>query len=339
MRSGGVTVASPAAETGPSTGLSARLAHFPVMWFAVVMGLAGGSAAGSRAEAVLGLGHTGSAALGWLAMVVFTASSSGFALKALKYPAAVRQELGHPARLPFAATGSVAAVMLALVLLDAAPALSAALWWAGAVVQAGLTVVVLNTLISRADVSVQHVHPGWFIPVVGNLVVPLAGVAHASVHLNWMFFGVGLVYWLALLPIVLGRLLLAGPLPGPLAASVGVMLAPPAVAALAWVRLGGHWTDPAAQILLGVVLVQSALLAVQAPVLARLRFSLGHWAFAFPLAAATSALLAAGQAEAGDAYSLLGFMSFAVLTVLVSGLAARTMLAVWRGEICRAQPS
>ncbi len=55
--------------------------------------------------------------------------------------------------------------------------------------------------------------PAWFIPVIGNLVVPLAGTAHAPVDISWFFFGGGLLYWLALTPADPCRVILAGDFP------------------------------------------------------------------------------------------------------------------------------
>jgi tellurite resistance protein len=171
--------------------------------------------------------------------------------------------------------------------------------------------------------------------VVGNLVVPLAGIAHAPAGVNWYFFSLGLVWWLTLLPLVVARLVVGGALPAKLAPTLAVFVAPPAVAGLAWVRLGGHWSDPAAQILLNVTIFQVLLLAVQARALLRVPFAISAWAYTFPLAAAASALMAAGHAGLGDAYLWLGALILATLTILVAVLATRTSLAVARGEICR----
>jgi tellurite resistance protein len=209
------------------------------------------------------------------------------------------------------------------------------LWWIGATVQLALTLDIVRTWIADPQVALGHVHPAWFIPVVGNLVVPLAGVAHAPAQYGWFFFSLGLVYWLALLPLVLGRLVLGGSLPDRLVPTLAVLIAPPAVAALAWVRLGGHWADPIAQILLNVTIFQLLLLSAQASALRKVPFALSAWAYTFPLAAAASALLAAGHSGIGDAYRWLGAAVLAVVTVLVTGLGARTILAVRRREICR----
>lgn len=132
-----------------------------------------------------------------------------------------------------------------------------------------------------------------------------------------------------------GRLVLGGALPDRLAPTVAILVAPPAVAALAWIRLGGSWDDPTAKILLGVTLFQLLLLATQADRLRRLPFALSVWAYSFPLAAAATAALGAYGAGRGEAYAWIGGAVLAVATLVIGVIAVRTVLAVSRREICR----
>jgi tellurite resistance protein len=218
--------------------------------------------------------------------------------------------------------------------------LSAGLWWVGAVSQLALALSVLQRWMGEAPFTIAQVHPAWFIPVVGNLVVPLAGTTHAPADISWFFFGVGLLYWLVLTPLILFRVILADALPDRLRPTLAILIAPPAVAALAWDRLGGSPLDPFGRILLSAALFQALLLATQALRLIRVPFAIPTWAYTFPLAALTSALLTAArtegaQTDAGQLYQGLGGTSLGLLSVLVVVLSARTVVAVRRLEICR----
>jgi tellurite resistance protein len=69
------------------------------------------------------------------------------------------------------------------------------------------------------------------------------------------------------------------------------------------------------------------------PLYARLRFSLGLWAFTFSYATvATDALLwiAVSRVRAGATYAILILV---LITGLVAAIAARTVIAVWRGQL------
>lgn len=311
-----------------------RLQHLPVTVFATVMGLAGTAAAWQRAARTVGAPPAIGDAVAWVAVAVLGVVSVAYLTKVVRHLPAVRAEWRHPVKLAFVPTATIALVITAVALLEVAPGASRVLWWVGAPAQLLLTLDVLRTWISDPRFTLEHVHPAWFIPVVGNLVVPLAGVAHGPAQLSWFFFSVGLVYWFALLPLVLHRLVVGGALPGRLAPTLAVLVAPPAVATLAWTRLGGTFQDPAAQVLVDLTVFQLLLLATQAPALVRLPFAISAWAYTFPLAAAASALLAAGAGGLGQGFSWLGEGVLAVLTVVVAGLAARTLLAVRRGQIC-----
>ncbi|WP_088287885.1 SLAC1 anion channel family protein [Kineosporia sp. A_224] len=327
------------APAAPAAGAAARLEHLPVTVFAIVMGLAGTSLAWQRATRT---GHVTPAVgtgLAWLAAGVLAVVASAYLTKVVRHLPAVRAEWRHPVKLAFVPTATISLVILAAAFLDTAPTFSAVLWWVGAPAQLVLTLDVLRTWIGDPRFTLDHVHPAWFIPVVGNLVVPLAGVAHGPRQMSWFFFSVGLVYWLALLPIVLGRLVLGGALPGRLSPTLAVLVAPPALAALAWVRLGGTFGDAPSQILLDVTLFQLLLLATQAPALVRLPFAISGWAYTFPLAAAASAFFGAGAAGLGAGFTWLGATVLAVLSLVVAGLGARTLLAVRRGELCLPDPA
>lgn len=324
-----------AAKTAPPTAPTTSLAHLPVTVFATVMGLAGASLAWHRASDAFGVPVTISHLLGWLAVAAFLLALVGYAAKASRFPGASRTEWRHPVRIAFVPTTSIALLLLATVFATDRPTMSAVLWWSGAVAQLVLTVDVIRVWMDDPRFALAHVHPGWFIPVVGNLVVPLAGVRHAPADVSWFFFGIGLAYWLPMQALVLSRLMVGEPLPDRLKPTVAILISPPAVAALAWVRLGGEWTDPVARVLLGVTLFQVLILAVQSPRLLRLPFALSAWATGFPLAAASTAILAAYAARGVVGYAWLGAATLAVTSVVVAALTVRTALALARGELVR----
>ncbi|MDY7089599.1 MAG: SLAC1 anion channel family protein [Actinomycetota bacterium] len=331
--------ATPAREAQPPIPASSRgLAYLPVSIFATVMGIGGTALAWQRTAAALDLPPLPGEVLAWTALTVFAVVGVAYGTKAIRYPVAVRQEWRHPVMLAFAATIPVSLLILAAALLSTSRSLSAVLWWAGAAVQLALTLDVLRVWIADSRFEPGHVHPAWFVPVVGNLVVPLAGTTHAPAEISWFFFAVGLGYWIALLPIVLNRLFVNGPLPPRLAPTLAILVAPPAVAQLAWLRLGGTVTDPAARILLHLATFQALLLLVQAGALRRLPFALSAWAYTFPLAALASAFAGASRPGAAG-YGTAAVLTLAVAGLLVAALSVRTVVAIHRGELCRREPS
>ncbi|MDN4478912.1 SLAC1 anion channel family protein [Demequina sp. SYSU T00039] len=314
---------------------ASSLAHLPVGVFAIAMGVGGTAVGWHRAVETFDLGVAVGQALAWAGLAVLAVALAAYGAKVIRHPRAALAEWTHPVKAAFVATIPISMMVLAIAFLPMSEPLSAGLWWTGAGLQAIATVLIMRTWIADARIETIHVHPAWFIPVVGNLVAPLAGVAHAPAEINWYFFGIGSVFWLGLLPIVLQRLFVAGVIPPRLAPTLAILVAPPAVAALSWVRLGGAWTDPLAMMLLGVVIFQLALLAAQANALRRVPFAVSAWAYTFPLAAAASALLAAYGAGATAFAAWVGALALTAATLLVLGLGWRTGVAVARGELVK----
>ena len=169
-----------------------------------------------------------------------------------RFPAAARAELRHPVRMAFAPTLTIAILVLATGLQDLTPGLAVALWWIGAIGHLAATLAVLTAWLSRPEIGLAQVTPAWFIPVVGNVVTPLAAPALGSTELAWFAFGVGLVAWLGLFPILLHRLLLLDtPLPARLRPTLMILVAPPAVMVLSLTSLLGGPLDPVRKILFG----------------------------------------------------------------------------------------
>jgi tellurite resistance protein len=316
------------------TGQSRSIAHLPVGSFSIVMGLGALATAFNRvAEVWTVVPAAIGAALAWLTAAVLVALLIAYGAKAVRHWSEVTAEWRHPVKAAFTATIPIAALVAAVALLPHAHRVSSALWWPGAVAMFAVTIWVVRTWSTDAQIQHVHVHPAWFIPVVGNMVVPLAGTSHASVEVSWYFYGIGIVYWLGLMPIVLTRLFVLGTMPQRLAPTLAIMAAPPAVASLSWVRLGGEWSDPLARILLAVTLFNLLVLASHATALRKVPFAVPAWAYTFPLGAAAVAFIAAYESGAGSFYAWAGGAVLAVTTAIVAALSVRTVRGFVTGEL------
>lgn len=313
--------------------INSRLQHFPVALFSSVMGLCGLAMALRQAEAVLGLPVPAGDLVAVLAGVVFAILAALYLAKLLSFRAAVMADLNHPQRMSFVATISVSLILLAILALPAWPTLSAGLWAAGSLLHLGMTLYVLSAWVYQPRFEIHHISPAWFIPVVGNILVPIAGVHHASPELNWFFFSVGLLFWLVLFTIIIYRMIFHNPLPERLLPTLFILIAPPAVGFVAYLKLTGG-VDAFARILFNAALFITLWLLLQAPRFLRLPFYLSWWAYSFPLAAMTIATLTLYGLSGGSWLRWVGQGLLFLLVVVVSWLALRTLLAIQRGQIC-----
>ncbi|MCR6630978.1 MAG: SLAC1 anion channel family protein [Magnetospirillum sp.] len=315
-----------------SPSASPRLIHFPVPFFATVMGLSGLAIATHKVETLWGL--SGAATILFaLALAVFCVVAATYAAKALRHPQAVAAEWNHPVRISFFPAASIGLILLGSAAVSVDTVLAQGLWSMGAALHLMLTLAVMRSWIEHSRYEVAHTNPAWFIPVVGNVLVPIAGVRFAPADVSWFFFSIGLVFWVVLLTIVVYRLIFHPPLPGKMVPTLFILLAPPSAAFIAWVALTGG-VDAFARILYFAAVFFFLLLLTQVPKFMQVGFALSWWAYSFPLAAFTIATLVMGERTASPAYVWAGQGLYALLAVVVGGLAARTLVAVARQEIC-----
>jgi tellurite resistance protein len=311
-----------------------RLEHLPVTFFAILMGLFGLALALHAAAGSYVVAELPARAVLWFGLACFVAITVVYLSKAIRYPRAVVAEWHHPVKLAFFPTITISLLLMATAIHGYRPDLAEPVWMLGMAGQGVLTIAVISGWISHRAFEVGHLTPAWFIPAVGNVIVPLAGAQMGWVETSWLFFSAGMIFWLILLVLVFNRLIFHAPIPARLFPTLVILIAPPAVAFVSYTRLTGG-IDPFAHILLNSAYVFTVLVLVQVPKLLRLPFALSWWALSFPLAALSVASFVYGRAVGNAVHLGVGLVVLAALIVVVAGLLFRTALAISRDEICR----
>jgi tellurite resistance protein len=207
------------------------------------------------------------------------------------------------------------------------------LWSIGVVLHLGFTLYVLSAWLHQTHFEVTHINPAWFIPIVGNILVPIAGVQHASLEISWFFFSIGLVFWGILLTIIFYRMFFHQPLPAKLLPTLFILVAPPAVGFISWFQLVGE-INAFGRVLYYVALFLTLMLLTQARRFIRLEFFLSWWAYSFPMAAMTIASFLMYEQLQLPFFKGLSVGLLGLLTVLISILIVKTIQAVRARAIC-----
>ncbi len=310
-----------------------RLRHFPVTFFAVVMGLSGLTLATQQLETTIGADHVASLVLMLVAAAVLVVLAGFYGAKAFRHWPHVVAEWHHPVRVAFFPAISISVILVGSCLYPFNTELSRALWALGSLLQFIATFAVISAWISQRAFETPHLNPAWFIPAVGNVLVPIAGAPHGFVEISWFFFSIGTVFWIVLLTLVFNRLIFHAPLPERLFPTLVILVAPPAVAFISYVGLEGA-LDPFARILYYSALVFLLIVALQLPKLVRLPFNLSWWAYSFPLAAATVATFMMAEMAGLPGLTALGFGLYGVLVIVLALLIWRTLNAIRKKQIC-----
>jgi len=319
---------SPAAPANTS-----RLNNMPIAFFAVVMGLVGLTLTWKQAEQAVIMPFKASPFLAAITATVFVLLLGFYAAKYVLHRKAVLTELHHPVLISYFPTISINILSLSVIAYEYNAVLSRGLWLGGAVLHLLLTFYVLSEWMNQSHFDIKHMNPAWFIPVVGNIVAPIGGMQHGYVDSSWFFFSVGLMFWLVLMVIVFYRIIFHNPMPDKLLPTLFILIAPPAVGFISYVKITGS-VDAFATILYHTALFVTLMLGSQFVKFARLKFFLSWWAYSFPLAAMTIATFVMADATGKHWFHVLALVLFVILNLLLVLLMVRTIESIRHGKIC-----
>jgi tellurite resistance protein len=276
-------------------------------------------------------------AASWLAVV---AAYLGHLTAVPSRWAAVRDDLLDPVAAPFAALALIVPVLLASeglfpraatpgrVLTDVFIALTVLLggWFTGQWI--------------LGPVDLDRFHPGYFLPTVAGGLIASGGAALVGQRrLAEVLLGFGVFSWIVLGSLILGRLLFRPLLPAPLQPTMAIEVAPAAVATLAWFAIHGDRVDAVTAVLAGygalMILAQLRLL----PLYLRLTFMPSFWAFTFSWAAVATAGIIWLQSTRPAGYRAWQYVVIAAVTILIGGIAGRTVIAIGRRQFLPRPPA
>jgi len=310
-----------------------RIRNFPISFFAVSMGLTGVVLMVEKMAHIFSLPAFLPNFLLFFSFSVFLLIGGMYLSKMISYPQVAARDLIHPVKMHFLPTFSVSLLLLSVAFLGGYPGISRVLWILGTAFHLVLTLYTLSSWVQHQHFEIHHANPSWFIPILGNLVVPVAGVVHAPFALNWFFFSVGLFFWILLFAVLLNRIIFHHPVTDKLIPTFFILMAPPAVAFISYVKLTGR-VDLFAQTLYSLAIFLFLMIISQWRLFSRIRFYLSWWAYSFPLAALGLASFLMYSKTGVDFYLYVwGF--FLVFLMAVAGvLLVLTARHIRAGEIC-----
>ncbi|MCX7891651.1 MAG: hypothetical protein N2544_04680 [Burkholderiales bacterium] len=317
--------------TGAAAARPGLAARAPAGLYSIVMGLAGLGGAWLQAARFFGWPAGTGLVLVALAALAWVVVSGLLVAKIVAAPERFAAELAHPSHgAPYAL--APATLCLLVPLLEAwAPALGRPVFFVGA-----FGAVAFGAwMVGRWIVAAREL--GGFTPtlhfplVAGGLLGALAAGLLGMQALGVILFGAGLFAWVVGSSLSLHRLVAGEALPPPMRPLVAVELAPPAIAAVAWIVLAGDAPDPLAAALFGYGLFLVLVLASLARWFAAAPFGPAWWAFTFPAAAIANAALRFAVAGPDAGFAVLAIVLFAAANLVVAYVAARTVAALARG--------
>ncbi|MBX3664404.1 MAG: SLAC1 anion channel family protein [Burkholderiales bacterium] len=308
-------------------------------WFTIVMGLSGLALAWTAAVPRMGAPAQYVAwSTGAVAALVFIALVVLFVQREQLHPEALSEDLRHPVRHVFVAALPVSLILLATLgaALSGAAVPWLVLWLLGCVLQLAVTLWVLSRWWRGGNAGGFQwpgITPVLIIPVVGNVLTPLAGIALGEPGWAAAQFGLGVFLWPVVIALLFVRIGVQGLWPERLLPTGFITVAPPAVIGLALLPLGAGpaWSQACWGIALFFLLWAAQVMRT---VLAQ-PFSMAWWALSFPLAA--FAALTLRLAPTGQPFAFLAVPLLALATLVIAWLCLQTLRGLRRGTLLVAE--
>ena len=307
------------------------LARLPAGLFAIPVGLFGLAGAWRRGQgfewSVAGPVATAVAAV---AAAVLGVLLLLYAAKLVRHRAAVVAEFRHPVAGAVMATIPLSLLLAAVYYAESGHAGWLTLTLAALALQGVIALRVVRQLATGALPGAMVTPALYLPPVAGGLVGAMALGTQGYPGWAALLFGMGLAGWALLEVRVLNRLF-EGAMPEALRPTIGVELAPPAVATLA---AGVVWPGlPGEVLIVGLGVAAGPVVAVAARYgwWGRVPFSLGFWSFSFPLAALAGATIEV--VRRGGWPPVYGGIALALATAAIAWLAVLTVRLAAQGRL------
>ena len=309
-----------------------RLQFFPVMMFAIIMGLSGLTLVFKKMSELFNSLHVLPLIFSYFTVFMFALVLITYTFKIVKYPQEVKKEWSHPIRINFFAAVSISLVLVSMITKDMNSSFSFVLFILGAVLHLFFTFNTLSFWINQT-LDIQHSNPAWFIPIVGNLIVPVGGVGLISNSILMFYFSIGIFFWVIMLSIILNRIIFHKQFAVKFMPTLFILIAPPSVGLLAYFKMF-HVLDTFALILYNLGLFFTLLVLFMYKKFLNIKFFISWWAFTFPLATIALATLLMYEQTQEMFYMYAANLLVLFLTVVVGVVALNTIKSMLNKEIC-----
>jgi tellurite resistance protein len=176
--------------------------------------------------------------------------------------------------------------------------------------------------------------PALYLPgVASNFVTAIVAGPLGYANAGALFFGVGVLYWIATESVMLYAIATEGPLAPARRPMLGIQLAPPAVGCVAYLSITSGPPELFAYMLYGYAAFYALVLARLLPWMYRpAGFSAGFWSFSFGGTAIATAGLRLVDRGTDGPVSWLVLPVFICSNVLIVGLCVGTIALLLRGR-------
>lgn len=320
-----------------------KLAFFPIMLFASVMGLGGLALAFKKASVAFllnshfqsaNIADISSLVFAILAIIIFTLLLGFYVAKIFFYFKEFKAELSHQVKINFFSAIPICALIIATFLgtLKIDEFYLKILFYPASFLQVILSLYVIAFWFNNA-MKKEILSPAWFIPIVGNLIVPLAAhYAKIPFEISLFFFAVGCFFWLILTALITSRLIFEKSLEAKFLPTLFIFIAPPSIFVVDFSALF-EMQNVLSLMIYFIALFFMLLMLSLAKNFKNLPFALSWWAFTFPLCAFSIASFEIFIFFGRNFYLFFGIFGLILAFCAVFFIFYKTIIAIKKGKI------
>lgn len=306
----------------------------PVSLFGGVMGLCGLCFSWRLASELWNFSNWIGETIGIAAIIAFILLTVVYLIKLKRYPALVKQEYGHPVTVSLFATFIICLLLLPGIIQPYNIIAAITIWCIGAVLMFLFALIVIRRLIDQQQ-EFSNALPVWILPVVGTLDAPIVGLKFpfpALHEISNFFFGVGILFSIILITIILSRLIFNPQLSKEAQPTLLILAGPFALAFSGYLSISGT-LDLMAKVffyfdlfILILLFSKLFLLPYCCP------FKVSWWSVSFPLAAITIASLNFAKLIEQITFEIIALTLLLVTTCIISYLLTQTLTRIIKGQ-------
>ncbi len=311
-----------------------RLKNFPISFYSVILGLVGFTINLQKAKEIFKFPIEVSSFFLFSSLFIFLIITLFYFLKAIKFPEEIKKEINHPIKINFFPTFSISLLLFSIAFLPLNSIVSYWFWLSGTILHLFFTLTIVSIWIRHEKFKIKNMNPAWFIPAMGNILIPISGTSYFSVDVSWFFFSIGLFFGTILLVIFFYRVFFYEPLPEKLLPTLFILIAVPAVSFISYFKLNGSSLDNFSKILYYFSFFLTLLIFFNFKMFSQLKYYLSSWAYSFPLAALNIANALFYHVSQASFFKYLFLILTLFLTFLILFLSYKTLDAITKKIIC-----
>jgi tellurite resistance protein len=305
----------------------------PASSFVIVLGMAGLSNCWRFAHVVWGVDARIGEALSALTAMLWLALLAGYAMKWLRDRDEAVSEFEHPVQCCFIGVVPASTSLVGMWVVTWSETVGTALVILGAVGQLAFSTHRSGTLMRGGRSQIDTTAVMYLPTVAGNFVSAIALSTLGYMDAAKLFFGAGLFSWLALESVITHRQYTSAPLAHGVRPTLGIQLAPPAVASVAYLSITHNSVDMIFLALFGYAVLQLLMLARLIPWFMETGFSPAYWAFSFGATAFVLASMRAASLHAHPIFDVLALPLFVLLNLAIVSLFVATARLLLLGKL------